>query len=195
MNADKSESLSAFICVTKVCLCLCPYRRREPVGFAPDGRASEALPVFALVAEAAHVVAPLVVAAVERVAPVAVEQVALVDFAPELIHDAFVVVAAAAEQLRAVVAVVEVALVRRLFRPAAVVAQVEQPVQLAAHLAHVPLVAVRSAVVVAPARRDVVHVVYPLIHAAVELVALAVEEQRVVAPLAVHRVPGARLSP
>ena len=183
----------------------------------PGDRASAAFPAFAL-ASAVRAIQP-VAAAVVRVEPVAGVPVAvaladpahvasavvvaddlhaaLVDFAPVLIRDAFVVGAAAAEQLR-VVALVSVVLVLRLVRPAAVVvAQVELPVQPAAHLQHVPLVAVHSAVVAAVAPCAVVRVVYPLTHAVVEpveLVVLAVEEQLVVAPFVVHRVPLAHLA-
>ena len=57
-----------------------------------------------------------------------------VGFAPALIHDASVVVAAAAEQLRVVVPVVAVELVLRRVRPeVAVGAQVLPHVQLAPH--------------------------------------------------------------
>ena len=176
----------------------------------PGDRVSAALLAFA-VAAAPHVVVRLAVAVVAPGEPVAGaladpahvasavvvaddRHAVLVDSAPVLIHGAFVVVAAAAEQLR-VVAPDAVVLVLRLFRPAVVVAQVARRVQPAAHFAHVPLVAVRSAVVVAPAPCAVVRVVYPLTHAAVEPVELAVEEQLVVARFAVRRVPVAHLSP
>ena len=184
----------------------------------PGDRASAVLPAFAL-ASAVRVIQP-VAAVVARVAPAAALAVAgaladpahvafavavvgdllavPVDCAPVLTRDAFVVVAAAAEQLH-VVALVSVVLVLRLVRPAVVVvAQVVLRVQLAVHLPHVPLVAVRSAVVAAPAPHDVVRVVYPLTHAAVEPVELAVEEQPVVetfAQLVVHHVPVAHLAP
>lgn len=108
-----------------------------------------AAPVVNALADPAHVSSAVAVADELDVAPVG--------FAPVLIHDAFVVVAAAAEQLRVVVAVAAaVALVLRHVRPAAVVvAQVLPHVQLALH-PHAPLDAVRSAVVVAVARRDAV---------------------------------------
>ena len=105
------------------------------------------------------------------------------------------VVPVAAERLHVVVRVF-VARVTRLVRlVAVVVAPVVLRVQLAAQLLPVPLVAVRSVAGAAVARRGVVRVVCPLTHVAVELVELAVEEQRVVKPLAVPRVPAVRLSP
>ena len=111
------------------------------------------------------------------------------------------VVAAAAEQLRVVVAAVAVAgaLVLRRVRPAAVVvAPVALRVQLAVLLLHVLFAAEPSAVVAAAAavaQGVSVRVEHYHYHAAVERVALV--EQRVVttfAPFAVHRVRDARLS-
>ena len=159
---------------------LCLYRRRPVlVGFEPDGQASAA---FAVVSPA--LAAPLVAAVVVRAEPVVAEPVAPVGSAPEPVHDAFVVAVAAAEQLRAAVVpavVVVVVLVLRLFRLAAVVVVLVAPhVQLAPRRLH--------------ARLDAVH-------AAVEPVEPAVEEQLVVfgvvpfAPFVVHRVHVARLSP
>jgi hypothetical protein len=85
--------------------------------------------------------------------------------------------------------------VLRLVHPAAVVvAQVALRVQPAAHFEHVLLVAVRSVVVAALARCDVVHVAHYRCHA--ELAEPA--EPQVVttfAPFAVHRVRDARLAP
>jgi len=147
-------------------------------------------PVAGAPAAPAHVASAVAVAGDRHVVPV--------DSVPVLIRDAFVVVAAAVEQLR-VVALVAVGPVLRHVRLAAVVvAPVEPHVQLAVHSAHVLLAAVRSVVVVAVAPCDVVRVVYPLTHAAVEPVELAVEEQPVVetfAPFAVHHVPVAHLAP
>ena len=108
------------------------------------------------------------------------------------------VVAAAAEQLRVVLAAVAVAgaLVLRLVHPAAVVvAPVELRVQLAALLLHVLFAAEPSAVVAAVAQGASVPVAHYHCHAA--LVA-ALVEQRVVtkfAPFAVHHVPAAHLAP
>jgi len=110
-----------------------------------------------------------------------------------------VVVAAAAEQLRVVVAAVAVAgaLVLRLVRPAAVVvAPVALRVQLAVLLLHVLFAAEPSAVAAAVAQGASVRVAHYHCHAAVERVALV--EQRVVttfAPFAVHHVPVAHLAP
>ena len=180
----------------------------------PGDRASAALLVFAL-AEAAHVVAPLGAAVVVPSEPVAGAladpahvasavvvaddlHAVLVDSAPVLVHDAFVVVAAAVEQLR-VVAVVAVAgvLVLRLVRPAAaVVVQVARRVQLAAHVANVLFVAAPSVVVAVVAQRAAVRAAHSLGHAAVEQAGPAAEQPVVVLfVLAVHRVRDARLSP
>lgn len=108
----------------------------------PDAQASAALPAVAVAAavpqvavevehavpELAAVVAPAVNALADpahvasAVAAADVLHAVLVDSEPVLIHDASVVVAAVAEQLRVVVAVVvAVALVLRRVRPAAVV--------------------------------------------------------------------------
>jgi len=107
-------------------------------------------PVAAALADPAHVASAVVVA--DDLHAV------LVDYAPALIQDAFVVVAAVAEQLH-VAAPVAVFLVLRLVRPAVVVvAQVALRVQPEAHFAHVPLVAVRFVAVAAPARCAVVRV-------------------------------------
>lgn len=197
---------------------LYPFRRPELVGFVPDAQASVALPAVAVAAavlqvavevehavpELAAVVAPAVnapadpahVSSAAAVAAVLLE--APVGFEPEPVHDAFVVVAAAAEQLRVAVVAVAVALVLRRVRPAVVVvAQVEQRVQPSAHFAHVPHVAARSVVVAAVAPCDAGRVVlHGCQQAAVELVALA--EQLAVttfAPFAEHHVRDAHLSP
>lgn len=137
---------------------LCLYHRRPVlVGFEPDGLASVA---FAVVSPA--LATPLVAAVVVRAEPVVAEPAAPVGFVQEPVHDAFVVAAAAAEQLLAAVAAVAVALVLRLVRLAAVVvalvALVARHVQLAPHLLHALLDAVRSADVVAPAQCAAGHV-------------------------------------
>ena len=176
--------------------CLYPYRRPLRVGFVPAGQASAASPAFAVaVAVAAPAVVPLVAAVVATVAlePLAAA-VPVVNALADPAHVSSVVVDAAAE-LHVVVAVAAELVLRRVRPVAVVVAQVALCVRLAVHLQHVLLVAVRSAVVVAPAPCAVVRVVYPLTHAAVEPVELAVEEQLVVARFAVRRVPVAHLSP
>ena len=131
------------------------------------------------VAEVAHVVAVA-----------AVLHVALVGYAPVLVHDAFVVVVAAAAQLHgALVAAVAVVLVLRHVRPAvAVVAQVLPPVQLSPH---------HDRLGVAPARRAAVRVARLQRHDAAEPVEPAVAEQPVVVTfaLAVHHDRDARLAP
>ena len=211
---------SAFIRVT-ASWALCPYRRPELVGFVPDDRASAALPAFAVAAPVAVPPVAVVVVRAELavVAPVAdaladpahVASVvaaaddlhaALVDSAPVLIHDAFVVVAVAAEQLR-VAALVAVVRVLRHVRPVAVVvALVVRHVQPAAHLLHVQLDAVRSVVVAAAAVAVValcaaLRVVPHLYHVAVEPPEAPVEPPVLTtfAPFAVHRAPVVHLSP
>jgi hypothetical protein len=187
------------------------------VGFEPDGLASVAFAVAA----ALHEVVPLAAVAVVRVEPllggpadlahVASAAVGADDFhvapvgsAPEPVHDAFVVAAAAAGQLRVVVAAaVAVVQVLRLSRLAAVVvAPVGLHVQLAPHLLHVPLDAVHSADGVAPVRRAADRVAPWPPHAAIEPVEPAAEEQLVVFAVVTKFVPFvappvhvARLSP
>jgi len=193
------------------CLYLC--HRPEPVGFVPGDQASAAFPA---VADAAAVRAAAAV--VVRGAPVVNEladpahvasavvvaaglQAVLVGSARAPVHDAFVVVAAAAEQLRGVVVAVAVALVRRRVRPAvAVVAQVALHVQLAVRLRCVPRDAARSADVVAPARCVAGRVARRRGHVATAPVALVEQPAatmfgKTFAPFVVHRVPAARLSP
>ena len=193
---------------------LCPCHRPETVDLASAAFAVAspvlvlaAQPVEAVVVRAAPAAVGPVAGALAEPAHVAsavavadVLHAVLVDSEPVLIHDAFVVVAAAAAGQLHVAVPVSVVLVLRLVRPVAVVvAQVAPHVQPAAHFAHVPLVAVRSAVVAAVvaavAPCDVVRGVYLLTHAAVEQIELAVEEQPVVAPSAVHRVHDAHLAP
>ena len=146
-------------------------------------------PVAAALADPAHVASAVAVAGDrhgERV-----------DSVPVLIRDAFVVVAAAVEQLRVVAPVAVGPAPRHVHLAAVVVAQIALHVQLAAHLPHVPLVAVRFVAVAAPALCAVVRVERLLCHAAVEPVELVAAEQSVVetfAPLAVRRVPAAHLS-
>jgi hypothetical protein len=139
-------------------------------------------------ADLAHV-APVVAAADDLHA-------ALVDSAQVLIHDAFVVVAAAAAQLHvAAVAVAVVLVLRRVHLAAVAVAQVLPHVQLAPH--HGRLAVVRFAAVVAAVRHGEVRVVQWLRHAAVERVEPAAEQPVVVkfAQLVVHRVRDAHLAP
>jgi hypothetical protein len=196
------------------------YRRPEPVALGPDVQAS---PAFAVAEhEAVQPVAAAVVRAVPgplaaAVLPVAVPVVnvpadpahvasavavaadlhaALVGSALELIPDAFVVVAVAAEQLHvAVVAVVVVLVLRRVHLAVVAVAQVLPHVQLAPH--HGRLDAARFAVVVAAAQCAAVRVVQWLRHAVVERVEPAAVQPVVVtfALLVVHRVHDAHLAP
>ena len=156
---------------------LCPYHRPEPVGLGQYEQAFAAFPD----AEAAH--------AVEQPAAVVVERVALVGSALAPIHDAFVVVAAVAEQLHVAVVAAVVPGLRRVHLAAVAVAQVLLLVQLAPH--HARLAAARSAGVVAPARYAAVRVAQLQRRAAVE----PAVEQPVVAQLVVHHVRDAHLAP
>jgi hypothetical protein len=197
---------SAFIRVT-ASWALCPYRRPELVGFVPDDRASAALPAFAVAAPVAVPPVAVVVVRAELavVAPVAdaladpahvasavaaadVPHAVLVDSEPVRIHDASVVVAAAAvaEQLRVVAAVAVVRVLRPVRLAAVVVAQVELRVQLAPH--HDRLGA-------APALCAAVRVGHVQYHAGIEQAGPAAE-QPVVASfvLAEHHVRDAHLS-
>lgn len=179
--------------------CLYLYHRPEPVGFVPGDQAFAAFVAAVAVAAAEHVaaaghVAQAVNALVDPAhvaSAVAVADglhAALVGSAPVLIHDAFVVVAAAAEQLRVVVVAVAAALVLRLVHLAAVVvAQVALHVQLALHHDRLGVVAVR---------RGAVRVARRHCHAAVEPVApVAQLAATMFAPFVARHVPVARLSP
>ena len=148
-----------------------------------------AVPVVNVPADpAAHVASVVAVAADSHEAPVG--------SALELIHDAFVVVAAAEEQLHvAVVAVVVVLVLRRVHLAVVAVAQVLPHVQLGPH--HGQLDAARFAAAVAAVRCAAVRVVQWLRPAAIERVEPAAEQLVVVqvAPLVVHRVHDAHLAP
>jgi hypothetical protein len=155
------------------------------VGFEPGD------PVSAfVVVSPALAVQPVEAVVVPVVAVAAALHVAPVDYAPELIHDAFAVVVAAAAQLHgALVVAVAVVLVLRHVRPAAaVVAQVLPPVQLSPH---------HDRLGVAPARRAAVRVQHVQCHALAEQAGPVVEEQLVVVmfALAVHPDHDARLAP